>query len=304
MRVGFFLNQLDNRGTGNAVYDYALYNESLLGNESVIYTLRGSTHHPFSVNRFQQRFQVKVDPHPLMDEVDVLYHIKSGGNDGLHFPRTRYAVHAVFDGSQPHGDRYAAISPWLGRRNMIPYVPHIVTLPEHRESMRPELGIPADALVFGRHGAQDTFDIPWAWEAVAEAAARMPNAYFLFASTNRPDMLLSANILFIPELLGAVDKRRFINTCDAMIHARSRGETFGISVAEFAYCGKPVLTYAFSPEQAHIEFLSETQGNHFLYTSEPHLVQMLVRYSGEQVVPYKAFTPDVVMEKFKAVFLD
>ena len=36
-------------------------------------------------------------------------------------------------------------------------------------------------------------------------------------------------------------KVKFINTCDAMIHARAMGETFGLAVAEFSKKNKPVI---------------------------------------------------------------
>lgn len=34
----------------------------------------------------------------------------------------------------------------------------------------------------------------------------------------------------------------FIRTCDAMLHARMSGETFGLAIAEFSAHNRPVLT--------------------------------------------------------------
>ena len=34
--------------------------------------------------------------------------------------------------------------------------------------MREELEIPKDAIVYGRHGGLDTFDMPWAYQVIAE----------------------------------------------------------------------------------------------------------------------------------------
>jgi len=42
-----------------------------------------------------------------------------------------------------------------------------------------------------------------------------------------------------------------------MLHGRQRGETFGLSCLECASLGKPVLTYADSPERAHLEILGD-----------------------------------------------
>jgi hypothetical protein len=61
----------------------------------------------------------------------------------------------------------------------------------------------------------------------------------------------------LPATADPIRKRTFLNTCDAMIHGRQRGETLGMACLEFAMAGKPVLTYAGSPELAHLEILGE-----------------------------------------------
>ena len=48
-------------------------------------------------------------------------------------------------------------------------------------------------------------------------------------------------------------KVKFINTCNAMLHARSLGESFGLSCAEFAIKNKPIFTYGFCRQRAHFE---------------------------------------------------
>ena len=52
-------------------------------------------------------------------------------------------------------------------------------------------------------------------------------------------------------------KVEFINTCDAMLHARYIGESFGLSCAEFSVRNKPIITYEKSPERNHIDTLGE-----------------------------------------------
>jgi glycosyltransferase involved in cell wall biosynthesis len=99
-----------------------------------------------------------------------------------------------------------------------------------------------------------------------------------------------------------VYKQKFINTCTALLHARERGETFGISVAEFAIKGKPVITYANSPEQNHILELGE---NAYYYTNKNNLTEILLdsvlNLSAKE--SYEKFSPKPVMEKFKEVFM-
>jgi len=51
------------------------------------------------------------------------------------------------------------------------------------------------------------------------------------------------NIIFLPKNIHTDFKEIFINTCDAMIHARNDGETFGLSIAEFSIKNKPIITW-------------------------------------------------------------
>jgi hypothetical protein len=308
MRVGFYINQIDNRGTGNALYDYARYNEEYLRNESVIYTRRTANHNALAVSRFGLRFNVLVDPDPQMSDVDVMYHIKYGVDDGTRFPRTRYAVHAVFNPDQPHGDRFAVVSEWMTWDHDLPYVPHMIDLPLYnRADLRQSLGIGPEAIVYGRYGGYDTFDISWAQEAVLEVADANPDKYFLFANTD--DSWVGTprkNIIFLPEMANSLEKVKFINTCNAMLHARWRGETFGIAVGEFSSMGKRILTYGDSPERAHIDNLADI-GYGYEYWDKQGLLDYLRLLDADSLCSdpgYRKFTPDRVMDKFKSVFLD
>jgi hypothetical protein len=89
-----------------------------------------------------------------------------------------------------------------------------------------------------------------------------------------------------------------------MLHARSRGETFGIAVGEFAIANKWVYTYWDSPEKAHIQMLGKFA---LPYQSEFDLAATLcdelpLRAPG--ATKYHECTPEKVMAKFKEVFLD
>ena len=67
------------------------------------------------------------------------------------------------------------------------------------------------------------------------------------------------NVLFIEGTTDQEQKVAFINTCDVMIHARERGETFGLAIAEFSSQNKPIITYSLSPERCHIDILGNNQ---------------------------------------------
>lgn len=307
MRVGFLNNQIDNRGTGNAVFDYAHYNETLLGNESLIFTRSFNQKDVNMEKRLIQRFgdirDIEITRPGLLFSLDVLYHIKYGYDDGFTTPKgIRYAVHGVFDNS-PHGDRYAVISRWLAGEYGV-YVPHIVSLPAITENLRGNLGIPEQACVFGRHGGSDTFDIVFAWSSIRTILAWQPLAWFVFMNTEGipEDILNHERVVVLPPTADPTKKRKFINTCNAMIHARSRGETFGISVGEFAICGKPVITYSESPERAHIEELGNFA---YLYKNEEELTQQMLSLIEKPALSwgYGQYTPELVMKKFEEVFL-
>jgi hypothetical protein len=303
MKIGFLNNQIDNRGTGNAVFHYAHYNEVILGNKSKIFTLPNANHSEEAVSKFVNRFgEIHAPSLQSLGDIDVLYHIKSGTLENYFTPPNgRYVVHAVFESNFPHGDRFATISEWMGKRDSLPFVPHIVELANTKVDFREQMEIPQDATVFGRHGGWDSFDISWAWEAVTEALGAREDVYFIFLNTE--PVIDHPRVLHFPATLNEGAKRAFINTCDAMLHARSRGETFGISVGEFAILGKPVFTYDGSYEKAHIY---ELRGTARTYTDKADLLgQLLAFQHGETNHPfYDHYTPKNVMAKFKEVFLD
>lgn len=304
MNIGFLNNQIDNRGTGNAVFDYAHYNETILGNRSAIFTFPNGSHDRYAVLRYQQRFSSIYDIHGLeaVNDLDAIYHIKSGHDDGYRpIGGLPYLVHSVFE-NVPHGNRYATISAWMGERFSLPFVPHIIGLPDIVDDLHGDANIPDSAIVFGRHGGPDTFDIDWAWKAIKRITDEREDVYFLFMNTNRPDIDLNQQVIFVEPTSNPWQKRAFINSCDAMIHARARGETFGMAVGEFASVGKPVITYAESHERAHIIELGDSG---LYYRNEGELYEIL-----DSFVPYTAtakytqYKPEQVMLQFKEVFLD
>ena len=304
MHIGFLNNQLDCRGTGNAIYNYAHYNEEILGNKSTIYTFSGEKHDAGAYAKFKDRFKI-LNTTDGFSKLDALYHIKSGNNDDDDFsPMVPYLVHSVFD-NEPHGTIYATISEWMGERFKLPYVPHIVEIFQTDDDLRNQLNIPKDAIVFARYGGVDTFTIDFAWDVINELLQSRDDVYFLFMNTNEPNFpLFDRNrIIFLPSTVDPYEKRKFINTSDAFLHARLQGETFGIAVGEFAIAGKPIITYSDSPERSHLFELGETA---YLYNDRISLLDRLKNMPSKQQIfntRYMNFTPEKVMNKFKEVFL-
>jgi glycosyltransferase involved in cell wall biosynthesis len=254
------------------------------------------------------------------EAVDFFYCVKNGLNDGVFSRTVPTGVHAIFRESEFHGDVYAYISDWLsrvmayGRASVAPWM---VRLAETTEDLKAEVGIPEGAWVWGRHGGEDSFDIPWVHQGVAEIAQKNPLIWFLFLNTREfAEASGIPNIRFLPGTSDPVRKRAFLNSCDAMIHGRRRGETLGMACLEFAMAGKPVLTYADSPELAHLEILGEAAVR---YSNSQELKELLRHPAsiirrpfgggdqragdGRRISRFKQYQPEAVMGKFEEVFL-
>ena len=318
MRIGFHSEQLGIRGTEVALYDYAKYNRELLGNESIIlYPSNASSNDPSIKVKFSKQFSVygyrdhrDINTICDMENLDAVYYIKSGQNDGKNSNR-KNLIHAVFRAYDPHGDRYAYISKWLSdhinkiAKASTSYVPHIVTLPEPNDNFRQKWNIPQDALVIGRYGGLAEFDIPFVKTGIYKYLNKNSNCYFVFVNTLK--FIDHPRVLFLPPILDFQEKANFINTCDAMIHARSAGESFGLAMCEFLYGNKPVFAWNGGRDANHLNVLDETG---LLYNSEEDLLtkfQMLADgyYSGIEwnklVIP---FSPKNVMKRFNKIFLE
>jgi len=99
------------------------------------------------------------------------------------------------------------------------------------------------------------------------------------------------------------EKGRFLATCDAMIHARDTGETFGLAVAEFAVLGKPVITLSESKERAHLEMLGKQA---LLYRNVGEFAEILREFRAHKTheTEYNNYAdPEMVMQIFAERFL-
>jgi len=168
MKIAFHSNQLSMRGTEVALFDYAYFNREYLGNESLV--ISDKKNDLAVLRKFQDHFDLylyeefsEINDVVEIYNIDALYSIKAGNFDGKLARNAKNLVHAVFQVYQPHGDVYAYVSQWLARRmgpGNMPFVPHMIHLPDNQGDFREVLGIPDDAVVFGRHGGEDQFDIP------------------------------------------------------------------------------------------------------------------------------------------------
>jgi len=325
-KILFYSHQLNYRGTTNSMVDYAEYNESILGNQSTIIYNADFNEDGLDIlsqqkviDELKKRFEVipyHAGPEDDFNELqniaskyDVFYFQKAGCIEEPEITTTQTANHVVFQYCQPHGDRYAFISEWLSVNNSfinkvydIPFVPYVVDLPPANKDLRKELGISKDKYVFGRHGGVFTFDKRFVWDTIAHIVNTRDDIVFLMANTD--PIYRHPNIIYLPPFFGNQEKSNFIDACDAMIHGRNLGESFGGAICEFLFHNKPVLAWEGGFDRNHILLLEK----HNLLYNESNILNKMIHLreyakgkNFKQIV--EPFSPENVMKKFDEVFI-
>jgi len=322
MNVAFFIRHFTERGTEVSIYDYARYNEEILNNKSYIICFTekkqremGFPNERTSYNKFNKRFSVieicdigEMEYVIYKHNLQFFYTQTNGGSDDIYKFENKYIwgkcktiKHCVFLTNFPESDFYISISEMLNYKNSapIPVIPYIVDLPSGDENLRDDLSIPRNAIVIGRHGGFDTFNIHIAHEAIIDFLnlENNSNVWFLFMNTN--EFYNHPRIIYLDKNIDSNYKVKFINTCDVMIHARGEGETFGLAIAEFSFKNKPVIT---SPcgDLEHIKILKDKA---ILYKSKDELLNIFnnienIIKSKNDWNAYRQYTPENVMRLF------
>jgi hypothetical protein len=303
------------RGTGISMFNYAKNMEDLLDQESALVLCappRDFGLESVIRERFGRRIHLldrwptpqELDPLLLLHNVTDLYVRKMGNRDGVlsQLPGVRTCIHCVFCAHEPHGTVYAKLSNAVPGN--APIIPSMIDFPEVTGNLREDLGIPTAAVVFGRYGGHDTFDIPFVHSVVETISKHRLDVYFIFMNT--PVFCCSShpNVIFLQPTSNFTQRVRFIQTCDAMLHARQLGETFGNAVAEFSTKGKPVLTFGGAHDQSHLEILGEYALIYYDYQS---LYNLIEEFNCTDIVKlnwnrYGGYSPAAVMQTFVRVF--
>jgi hypothetical protein len=331
--IGFWDNNLGLRGTSVAMFLYAKYNEEILGNRSIIYShkeARTDLGDKSTLEKFEKQFPSRVhlvgrelgsfydvQTHMLREyNAEYFYYIKAGQYDGgiLDENYIKNLIHAVFLVNEPHGHRYMYVSDWLaGTMGYHPReshaVPHIVEpLPHVDEDLRDELNIPKNATVFGCYGGPTEFNINFVHHSMDRIVSERNDIYFIFMNipnTHHDITHTHENYRWLPGTWDLVRKAKFVKTCDAMLHARIGGETFGMAVAEFSSANKPVITYGLSGERCHLEILGERG---IIYNNYEEVYDILNNIGSylkyEDWNCYRNFSPEIIMNRFDKNFLN
>jgi hypothetical protein len=334
MNILFHTEQIGERGTETALYDYALGNRNILGGGSFIAAPAARVFDQGVLKKFRDAFEVflyrapeELEPYVKEKSIGLFYRLVSGERENLPDLGVPVFIHCVFTTRERFGDYYCPVSDFINRyyRTGYPVLPHIVKkFPGLAGDLREELGIPRDAVVFGSYGGAGSFSIQFVKDTLVKTAEQRKGIYFLFMNFT-PFAEGFPNIIFLPKNTDLAYKERFINTCDAMIHARSEGETFGLAVAEFAVKNKPCITWApdilhnplycfkvflkrllgknFGYARAHLDFL----GNRALrYTGEKDLNDILLRFREKYLKPvnYDCYSERFGEERVMKIFKD
>jgi hypothetical protein len=206
------------------------------------------------------------------------------------------------------GESFAFVSNWLSdycSNGTVPCVPHIVELPDKSHSIRSAMGVNDSEVLIGRIGGGYSWNIHFVNPIIREVVELRNDIQF--ALINIPQIhhhLKHERIKIFNELpYDQQLKAAFISSCDAMIHARGEGESFGISVGEFSKLNKPIIPYRYSFERAHLEQLNK----HAITFDSPETLRSLLLIIGKNSAVdwnrYDAFNEKSVVEKFCNVFL-
>ena len=315
LKVGFYLRELNFRGIANSIFIFAKNNQTILKNKSIIfYNSTALDNKPEAIKEFKKKFKtIKISNFNELEEInkklklDYVYFQRDGAKDEV-VSNSKNIIHAVFPQNpfQYHGSNYAFISKWLSKtcsNSKFPFAPLPVRLLENNQNLRNKLKIPKNAKVFGYHGGETSFDLIFVRDVIKKVVEQNKNIYFLFMNIKK--FFKHKKVIFIKGTFNQTQKVKFINTCDAMLHARSLGESFGLSCAEFAIKNKPILTYGYCKQRAHFEIC---KNNIIPYYSYKDLNTKIVNFNKNEKYNSGNLKNELSEKKtikiFKAIFLN
>ncbi len=326
--VAFFIRHFTERGTEVSTYDYAHYNEQILGNKSLIVCHSKARHLALGWNiydegqpsrsKFEKRFRV-IEIDDISEMKIVIKHFgithfytqSSGFQEDIYqfqdhhiWDKCTTIYHTVFGVCSQNSTILCTIGNHINNKfsTNLPVIPYIVEQHKKCGDLRSMLGIPSDGLVFGRHGGYNTFNIAFVKNEIEYCLAQNNNIYFVFMNT--APFFSHPRIFYLHKLISKEDKNRFIDTCDLMIHARAEGETFGLAVAEFSAANKPVVTYS-GGDIEHLRILGDKC---MIYKNSSELREIFSRVKefskpGNQWNAYSSYEPFNVIRIFHDIAL-
>lgn len=306
------------RGVVTSTYNYALYNEKILRNKSIIFfDNKNKLNQKDIIKKFKKNFLLigidsffKIEKYKKKLNIDYVY-IQKGANNKWELNKINTIVHSVYPQKfkDIHGYHYAYISEWLSKNfsnYRIPYVPLILQLDKTKKNLKKELKINDKQIVFGTHGGESSFDLQFVKDTVLDVVSKKKNITFLFLNIKK--FSNHSKIIFLKGTSDDIYKRKFLNTCDAMLYGRSLGESFGLACGEFSILKKKIISYKFTRHKSHKFNLDKH--NYIEYYSRNNLFEILSYFKKNKKVnnslknnKYMNYDPKKVMKKFNNIFL-
>jgi len=315
MNIGFYIDELNFRGVANSTYSYALNNKKILKNKSIIFYNKKNYRNKLEVlKKFKKKFISigvsnfkEIDSYKNKFDLNYIYTQKSGNKDSWVSNEIKTLVHSVYPQkvNQVHGYKFAYISEWLSKsfsNNKIPFVPLITEVSKTKENLKKKLKISKDKLVLGCYGGESSFDLKFVQSAIKAIIKKRKDIIFLFLNINK--FCIHKQIKFLKGTTNEKLKKKFINSCDAMIYGRSLGESFGLSCGEFAIENKLIISYKFNRHRSHSYNISSSQ--YIEYKSYKSLVKILSNLKKNSAIyrnKYQNYSNRKIIKIFQNVFL-
>ena len=317
MNIAFYLDEMNYRGVANQTFQLALNNKKILKNKSIIfYNKKNFRNKRDVIKKFKKKFIIngvsefkEIDRYKDKYKIDFLYTQKSGNIDNWHSNKIKTLIHAVYPQklTEVHGNSYAYVSEWLSNNfsnKKIPFIPYIVEMNKTKGDLKTNLKIKKKQIVFGCHGGESSFDLKFVQDVLKKVVNVRKDITFLFLNINK--FYNHPRIIFLKGTTDEVYKKKFVNTCDAMIYARSLGESFGLSCGEFAIQDKPIVSYRFNRHRSHK--FNSFKGNFFEYKTFKELYFLLTNFKKNKRLikknKYKKYSSKKVMREFNNIFLN
>lgn len=314
----FYTPHICLRGSSVAIRDYAFYLNSLHGlRTAVAYQPNEPRNSLDTIRRWSSLFPIlnvnrPDDLQTVARRVSARYVYQlTSVNAWAPIYNSKLLIHQTGMQPLPVLERnicYSYVSEWSAafnqpsERHPQNWVPHIVT--KHQETrkgkdFRSIFGIPMNAVVLGRTGGLDTWNIPFVDSCINQALSLRSDLWFVLQNT--PRRISHPRVIYLPATTSSIIKSAFINACDAMLHARIEGESFGIACGEFSIASKPVITYSGSKERSHLEILGNKA---LLYSNVNQLLEILHHFCPQpgDWNCYASFNPLAVTGRFINVF--
>ena len=317
MNIAFYIDEMNFRGVTNSTFQYSIHNEKILNNKSIIFYNKSNSRNQIEViKKFKKKFTVlsvknfaEIENYKKKFNLSFIYCQKGGEKDKWISHKVKTIAHSLYPQrlTQIHGHKYIFVSDWLSKKfsnNKISFLPYIVELNKTKKNFKKKYKINNKNIVIGCHGGESSFDLEFAKDTVIEIANKRKNIIFLFLNIKK--FCNHPRIFFLPGSFDEIFKKKFLNTCDAMLYGRSLGESFGLACGEFAILSKPIISYKFNRHRAHIDQLSSK--SYVEYSSKKKLFKILYNFkkiniNSKNRNKYFNYSPKKVMKIFKNILV-